>query len=57
MTKLQRDAKAGGALHEMNFWHDMEKAVQGLNEQMASPAIALTMEILRRKQRFMSRRA
>lgn len=52
ITKMSRDASSGTATQEINFWLSMESALEGIEAQLRSEGVALTMEILRTAKRF-----
>jgi dynein heavy chain 1 len=52
VTKLSRDVSSGTASQEINFWLSMEKALEGIEEQLRSEPINLTLEILKHAKRF-----
>ncbi|EGX53504.1 hypothetical protein AOL_s00006g370 [Orbilia oligospora ATCC 24927] len=52
ITKMQRDADSGSATQEINFWLNMESALEGIEEQLRSEGVLLTLEILRHAKRF-----
>ena len=52
ITKLSRDPKSGSAAQEINFWIAMEAALEGIEMQLRSDGVSLTLEILRSAKRF-----
>ena len=52
ITKLSRDPKSGSAAQEINFWLSMESALEGIEGQLRSEGVQLTMDILRNAKRF-----
>ena len=52
ITKLSRDPDSGSAAQEINFWISMESALEGIEMQLRSDGVLLTMEILRHAKRF-----
>lgn len=52
VTKLSRDVDSGTASQEINFWLSMEKALEGIEEQLRSEPIVLTLDILKHAKRF-----
>ncbi|EWC45394.1 cytoplasmic dynein heavy chain [Drechslerella stenobrocha 248] len=52
ITKMQRDADSGSATQEINFWLNMESALEGIEEQLRGDGVVLTLEILRYAKRF-----
>ncbi|KAI8459260.1 dynein heavy chain, N-terminal region 1-domain-containing protein [Phakopsora pachyrhizi] len=52
VTNLNRDVESGTASQEINFWLSMEKALQGVEEQLKSEPITLTLDILKTAKRY-----
>lgn len=52
VTKLNRDVASGTASQEINFWLSMERALEGIEEQLRSEPIVLTLDILKHAKRF-----
>lgn len=52
ITKMSRDPDSGSAAQEINFWLSMESALEGIEMQLKSDGVQLTMEILRHAKRF-----
>lgn len=52
ITKMSRDCSSGSATQEINFWLSMESALEGIEIQLRSEGVALTMEILRTAKRY-----
>jgi dynein heavy chain 1, cytosolic len=52
ITKMSRDATSGTATQEINFWLSMESALEGIEVQLRSDGVQLTLEILRHAKRF-----
>ena len=52
ITKLDRDINSGAAVQEVNFWRDMEVALEKVDEQFQSTGVELTLEILNREKQF-----
>ncbi|KAK4049755.1 dynein heavy chain [Microbotryomycetes sp. JL221] len=52
VTKLNRDVASGTASQEINFWLSMERALDGIEEQLRSDPVVLTLDILRHAKRF-----
>ncbi|KAI9842610.1 MAG: hypothetical protein M1837_007048 [Sclerophora amabilis] len=52
ITKMSRDADSGSATQEINFWLSMESALEGIESQLRSEGVQLTLEILRNAKRF-----
>ncbi|OLL22334.1 Dynein heavy chain, cytoplasmic [Neolecta irregularis DAH-3] len=52
ITKMSRDPSSGTASQEINFWLSMETALEGIDRQLRSDGVILTIEILRQAKRF-----
>lgn len=52
ITKLSRDPESGSAAQEMNFWLSMEQALEGVEVQLKSVGVQMTMDILKQAKRF-----
>ena len=52
ITKMSRDPENGSARQEINFWLSMESALEGIEAQLRSDGVQLTMDILRHAKRF-----
>jgi dynein heavy chain 1 len=52
ITKMSRDPSSGTATQEINFWLSMESALEGIEAQLRSDGVQLTLEILRHAKRF-----
>ena len=52
ITKLSRDPDSGSANQEINFWLAMESTLEGIEAQLRSDGVQMTMEILRHAKRF-----
>ena len=52
ITKMSRDPNSGSATQEINFWLSMESALEGIEVQLRSDGVQLTMDILRHAKRF-----
>lgn len=52
ITKMSRDPSSGTATQEINFWLSMESALEGIEAQLRSEGVGLTMDILRTAKRF-----
>ncbi|EAW13048.1 dynein heavy chain [Aspergillus clavatus NRRL 1] len=52
ITKMSRDADSGSAAQEINFWLSMEGALEGIENQLRSDGVQLTMDILRHAKRY-----
>ena len=52
ITKLTRDPVTRTATQEINFWLSMESALEGIEAQLRSDGVTLTLEILKHAKRF-----
>ncbi|KAG9008851.1 hypothetical protein FRB94_012820 [Tulasnella sp. JGI-2019a] len=52
VTKLSRDVSSGTASQEINFWLSLERALEGIENQLRSNAVLLVLECLRNAKRF-----
>lgn len=52
VTKMTRDANAGSANQEINFWLSMESALEGIEAKLRGEGVLLTLEILKQAKRF-----
>ncbi|EOO03106.1 putative dynein heavy chain protein [Phaeoacremonium minimum UCRPA7] len=52
ITKMTRDPSTGTANQEINFWLSMESALEGIEAQLRSDGVLLTLEILKHAKRF-----
>lgn len=52
MTKLNRDVASGTASQEINFWLSLERALEGIENQLRSEEVNMVMECLRNAKRF-----
>lgn len=52
ITTLSRNPDHGSATQEINFWITMESALEGIEQQLRSDGVSLTMDILRHAKRF-----
>ena len=52
ITKMSRNVSSGSAAQEINFWLSMESALEGVESQLRSDGVQLTLEILRYAKRF-----
>ncbi|KAK0627667.1 dynein heavy chain, N-terminal region 1-domain-containing protein [Immersiella caudata] len=52
VTKMTRDPTTGTANQEINFWLSMESALEGIENQLRSEGVMLTLEILKHAKRF-----
>lgn len=52
ITKLTKDPVTRSATQEINFWLSMESALEGIEAQLRSEGVTLTLEILKHAKRF-----
>lgn len=52
ITKMSRDPDGESASPEVNFWLSMESALEGIDLQLQSDGVKLTMDILRHAKRY-----
>jgi hypothetical protein len=52
VTKLNRDVASGTASQEINFWLSLERALEGIENQLRSEEVNMVMECLRNAKRF-----
>ncbi|CAG7939803.1 unnamed protein product [Penicillium salamii] len=52
ITKMSRDPDSESASPEVNFWLSMESALEGIDAQLQSEGVRLTMDILRHAKRY-----
>lgn len=52
ITKMSRDAECDSAAQEINFWLSMESALEGIEDQLRSEGVQLTLEILKSAKRI-----
>ena len=52
MTKLRRDVASGTASQEINFWLNLETALEGIVAQLRSEEVEMVMDALRNAKRF-----
>ncbi|KAH6659609.1 dynein heavy chain [Truncatella angustata] len=52
ITKMTRDPVTRTATQEINFWLSMESALEGIEQQLRSEGVTLTLEILKHAKRF-----
>ena len=52
ITKMSREAECDTAAQEINFWLAMENALAGIEQQLISDGVQLTMEVLRHAKRY-----
>lgn len=49
VTKLSRDVSSGTASQEINFWLSLERALEGIENQLRSDEVNMVMECLRNR--------
>ncbi|TQS39101.1 hypothetical protein Golomagni_00379 [Golovinomyces magnicellulatus] len=52
ITKMSRDPSSGSATQEINFWLNMESALERIGTQLSGEGVRLTMEILKIAKRY-----
>ncbi|KAJ5177895.1 Dynein heavy chain domain-2 [Penicillium coprophilum] len=52
ITKMSRDPDSESASPEVNFWLSLEAALEGIDAQLQSEGVRLTMDILRHAKRY-----
>ncbi|KAJ5496798.1 Dynein heavy chain domain-2 [Penicillium fimorum] len=52
ITKMSRDPDSESASPEVNFWLSLETALEGIEAQLQSEGVRLTMDILRHAKRY-----
>ena len=52
VTALSRDPSLGNTMAEVNFWKAMQKSLDSIQQQVNSPFIQLTFEIMRQANRY-----
>ncbi|KAI0055925.1 cytoplasmic dynein heavy chain 1 [Artomyces pyxidatus] len=52
VTKLNRDVASGTASQEINFWLSLERALEGIENQLRSEEVNMVMDCLRNAKRF-----
>jgi Dynein heavy chain, N-terminal region 1. len=52
ITKMTRDPNSDSASPEVNFWLSLEAALEGIDAQLQSEGVKLTMDILRHAKRY-----
>jgi dynein heavy chain 1 len=52
ITKMSRDPDSESASPEVNFWLSMESSLEGIEAQLQSEGVRLTMDILRHAKRY-----
>lgn len=51
---MSRDMENGTATQEINFWLSMETALRGIEDQLRSEGVLLTLEVLKHAKRFLA---
>lgn len=54
VSKLQRDSQSGGAQSEVTFWQSMEGVLNDVYQQLQSPQVQFTLDLLKNGRRFMA---
>ena len=54
VAEMSRDMETGSATQEINFWISMESALRGIEDQLKSDGVQLTLEVLKNAKRFMA---
>eukprot|EP00439_Symbiodinium_sp_Y106_P012588 s7106_g1.t2 len=54
VAKMQRDSSTGSTMQEINFWLGMEKVLNDAQQQLQTPEIQLTLNLLRGARRFLA---
>jgi len=52
ITHTERDPRAGTATQEINFWLSMESRLDDIENQLSSPGVRLTLDVLKHAKRF-----
>jgi dynein heavy chain 1, cytosolic len=52
ITKMSRDAECESAAQEINFWLSMESTLEGIEGQLRSDGVQLTLEVLKNAKRI-----
>lgn len=52
VTRMSRDPRSGSASQEINFWLAMETSLAKIEEQLESPAVILTLNVLKHGKRY-----
>lgn len=53
VTRLTRDVSSGTASQEINFWLSLERALDGIDDQLHSDEVTLVLDCLRNAKRFL----
>ncbi|CEM16453.1 unnamed protein product [Vitrella brassicaformis CCMP3155] len=54
VTRLSRDPTTGSAMQEINFWLGLERALNHAHQQLQTPEIELTLNLLKQAKRFLA---
>ncbi|KAF8477357.1 dynein heavy chain, N-terminal region 1-domain-containing protein [Kalaharituber pfeilii] len=54
VAEMSRDMENGTATQEINFWLSMETALRGIEDQLRSDGVILTLDILKHAKRFLA---
>ncbi|CAJ1328908.1 unnamed protein product [Effrenium voratum] len=54
VAKMQRDSSTGSTMQEINFWLGMDKVLNDAQQQLQTPEIQLTLNLLRGARRFLA---
>ncbi|GBG31493.1 Dynein heavy chain, cytoplasmic [Hondaea fermentalgiana] len=54
VTKLDRDAGTGSVSQEVQFWRNLERALQQIQRQVDGPEVRLTLDILKQSRRALA---
>jgi pilus assembly protein TadC len=52
VTRLTREVSSGTASQEINFWLSLERALEGIENQLRSEEVNMVMDCLRNARRF-----
>lgn len=54
VAEMSRDMENGTATQEINFWLSMETALRGIEDQLRSDGVLLTLEVLKHAKRYLA---
>ena len=54
ITKLEHDAGTGSVTEEVQFWHNLDRALAYIDNQVQGPGVVLTMEVLKQSGRALA---
>ena len=54
ITKLEHDAGTGSVTEEVQFWHNLDRALAFIDSQVQGPGVVLTMEVLKQSGRALA---